>query len=146
KKIDESLKLLIASGYDASYPLSDNMNIGIGRICLLDKIVEAVMPKINDSDNDNFDDNICEKIKKVVDEFNKNEKDEYSCSIMSLNSYPKTKGKDLVKKCINELMKDVEKFGLLTIRHDQPIIKLKIKFFNFLVRTILLFWCLKIIL
>lgn len=110
KKIDESLKLLIASGYDASYPLSDNMKIGIGRICLLDKILEAVMPKINDSDNDNFDDNICEKIKKVVDEFNKNEKDEYSCSIMSLNSYSKTKGKDLVKKCINELMKDVEKY------------------------------------
>ncbi len=25
KKIDESLKLLIASGYDASYPLSDNI-------------------------------------------------------------------------------------------------------------------------
>ncbi|UUX90922.1 hypothetical protein [Borreliella burgdorferi] len=84
--------------------------IGIGRICLLDKILEAVMPKINDSDNDNFDDNICEKIKKVVDEFNKNEKDEYGYSIMSLNSYPKTKGKDLVKKCINELMKDVEKY------------------------------------
>ncbi|MCD2349279.1 hypothetical protein LRB78_01065 [Borreliella americana] len=112
EKLDEAVKLLVASGYgvSSSSPLTDNMKVGIDRIRLLDKILEVVNPKINEIDNDNFDDSICKKIKEVVDEFNKKEKDEYGYSIISLNSYPREKGKDLVKKCINELMKDVEKY------------------------------------
>ncbi|WP_421114487.1 hypothetical protein QIA00_05250 (plasmid) [Borreliella americana] len=109
EKLDEAVKLLVASGYGASSPLTDNMKVGIGRIRLLDKILGVVDSKINEIDNDNFG-SICEKIKEVVDEFNKKEKDEYGYSIMSLNSYSKTEGKDLVKKCINELMKDVDKY------------------------------------
>ncbi|WP_234929682.1 hypothetical protein [Borreliella garinii] len=110
EKIDEALKSLIASGYSASEALKDNMKTGIDKIRLLDKILEIVS-KINGDDID-FDSNgsIYEKIKKVVDEFNSKNKDEYGYSVMCMDSYPKTRGKDLVKKCINELMKDVDKF------------------------------------
>ncbi|WP_330529204.1 hypothetical protein [Borreliella valaisiana] len=110
EKIDEALKSLIASGYSASEALKYNMKTGIDKIRLLDKIL-GVMLKINGDDID-FDsgDSIYDKIKKVVDEFNSKNKDEYGYSVMCIDSYPKTRGKDLVKKFINELMKDVDKF------------------------------------
>ncbi|WP_324281081.1 hypothetical protein PT144_05840 (plasmid) [Borreliella garinii] len=110
EKIDEAVKSLIALGYSASETLKDNMKTGIDKIRLLDKIL-GVVPKINDNDiNFDSDDSIYEKIKKVVDEFNSKNKDEYGYSVMCMDSYSKTKGKNLVKKCINELMKDVDKF------------------------------------
>lgn len=86
------------------------MKTGIDKIRLLDKIL-GVMPKINGDDID-FDSSgsIYDKIKKVVDEFNSKKKDEHGYSVMCIDSYPKTRGKDLVKKFINELMKDVDKF------------------------------------
>ncbi|WP_215539786.1 hypothetical protein [Borreliella bavariensis] len=36
---------------------------------------------------------------------------------MCIDSYPKIRGKDLVKKCINELMKDVDK-SLGDVKHS----------------------------
>lgn len=82
---------------------------GIDKIRLLEKIL-GVMPKINGDDIDFYSGgSIYDKIKKVVDEFNSKEKDEYGYSVMCIDSYPKIRGKDLVKKCINELMKDVDK-------------------------------------
>ncbi|WP_215536741.1 hypothetical protein [Borreliella bavariensis] len=110
EKIDEALKSLIASGYSASEAIKYNMKTGIDKIRLLDKIL-GVMPKINGDDID-FDSSgsIYDKIKKVVDEFNSKKKDEHGYSVMCIDSYPKTRGKDLVKKFINELMKDVDKF------------------------------------
>lgn len=110
EKIDEAVKSLIVSGYSASEALKYNMKTGIDKIRLLDKILEVV-PKING------DDSIYEKIKKVVEEFNSKNKDEYGYSVMCMNSYSKTKGKNLVKKCINELMKDVDKF-LGDVKHN----------------------------
>ncbi|ACL35009.1 conserved hypothetical protein (plasmid) [Borreliella garinii Far04] len=117
EKVDEAVKSLIASGYSASEALKDNMKTGIDKIRLLDKILEVV-PKINGNDID-FDssDSIYDKIKKVVDEFNSKNKDEYGYSVMCMDSYPKTRGKDLVKKCIKELMKDVDKF-LGDVKHS----------------------------
>lgn len=117
EKINEAVKSLIASGYSASEALKDNMKTGIDKIRLLDNILEVV-PKINVNDI-NFDSghSIYDKIKKVVDEFNSKNKDEYGYSVMCIDSYPKTKGKDLVKKCINELMKDVDKF-LGDVKHS----------------------------
>ncbi|WP_234930270.1 hypothetical protein [Borreliella garinii] len=117
EKIDEALKALIASGYSASEALKDNMKTGIDKIRLLDKILEVV-PKINGDDIDfDSDASIYDKIKKVVDEFNSKNKDEYGYSVMCMDSYPKTRGKDLVKKCIKELMKDVDKF-LGDVKHS----------------------------
>ncbi|APQ15800.1 hypothetical protein BLA33_05525 (plasmid) [Borreliella garinii] len=115
EKIDEAVKSLIVSGYSASEALKYNMKTGIDKIRLLDKILEVV-PKINDNDFDS-DDSIYDKIKKVVDEFNSKNKDEYGYSVMCMDSYPKTRGKDLVKKCIKELMKDVDKF-LGDVKHS----------------------------
>ncbi|WP_234928442.1 hypothetical protein [Borreliella garinii] len=115
EKIDEAVKSLIVSGYSASEALKYNMKTGIDKIRLLDKILEVV-PKINDNDFDS-DDSIYDKIKKVVDEFNSKNKDEYGYSAMCMDSYPKTRGKDLVKKCIKELMKDVDKF-LGDVKHS----------------------------
>ncbi len=117
EKIDEAVKSLIVSGYSASEALKYNMKTGIDKIRLLDKILEVV-PKINDNDIDfDSDDSIYDKIKKVVDEFNSKNKDEYGYSVMCMDSYPKTRGKDLVKKCIKELMKDVDKF-LGDVKHS----------------------------
>ncbi|WP_234930123.1 hypothetical protein [Borreliella garinii] len=117
EKIDEAVKSLIALGYSASEALKDNMKTGIDKIRLLDKIL-GVVPKINGNDiNFDSDDSIYEKIKKVVDEFNSKNKDEYGYSVMCMDSYSKTKGKNLVKKCINELMKDVDKF-LGDVKHN----------------------------
>lgn len=117
EKIDEAVKSLIVSGYSASEALKYNMKTGIDKIRLLNKILEVV-PKINDNDI-NFDsaDSICDKIKKVVDEFNSKNKYEYGYFVMSMSSYPKTRVKDLVKKCIKELMKDVDKF-LGDVKHS----------------------------
>ncbi|WP_234931424.1 hypothetical protein [Borreliella garinii] len=116
EKIDEAVKSLIVSGYSASEALKYNMKTGIDKIRLLDKIL-GVVPKINDIDFDSDDNSIYDKIKKVVDEFNSKNKDEYGYSVMCMDSYPKTRGKDLVKKCIKELMKDVDKF-LGDVKHS----------------------------
>lgn len=117
EKIDEAVKSLIVSGYSASEALKYNMKTGIDKIRLLDKILEVV-PKINDNDIDfDSDDSIYKKIKKVVDEFNSKNKYEYGYSVMRTSSYPKTRVKDLVKKCIKELMIDVDKF-LGDVKHS----------------------------
>lgn len=115
EKIDEAVKSLIVSGYSASEALKYNMKTGIDKIRLLDKILEVV-PKINDIDFDS-DHSIYKKIKKVVDEFNSKNKYEYGYSVMRTSSYPKTRVKDLVKKCIKELMIDVDKF-LGDVKHS----------------------------
>lgn len=106
EKFDKVVKSLVASGYSASEPLKDNMKIGIDRIYLLDKILDIVS-KTNGSDIDFTNDGISiyNEIKKVIDEFNQTE----HYSVISVNSY-NTKGKDLVKKCIKELMQDVDRF------------------------------------
>lgn len=91
---------------------------GIDKIRLLDKIL-GVMLKINGDDIDFYSGgSIYDKIKKVVDGFNSKEKDEYGYSVMCIDSYPKIRGKGLVKKCINELMKDVDK-SLGDVKHKR---------------------------
>ncbi|WP_234909481.1 hypothetical protein [Borreliella turdi] len=117
EKIDAAVKSLIDSGYSASETLKDNMKTGIDKIRLLDKIL-GVVPKINSNDIDfNSGGSIYDKIKKVIDEFTSKEKNEYGYSGICMDSYPKTRGKDLVKKCINELMKDIDK-SLSDVKHN----------------------------